>query len=126
MPNFNLNNISAILSDVHEYKEMHHLGRPFMSAYQIAIEYYKRYPEQVDELSLPVGGESVGAHESLAQQIARFLSQAINEGRASNIEGGFISHSSIKSWDFFDPDGQSDIKVSTLNSKAAHTIFRLR
>ena len=46
--NLNLDEkIIEILSNVHYKKPEHHLGRPFLTAYQIAIELGIRFPDEV-------------------------------------------------------------------------------
>lgn len=122
---FDLQQITAILENTTEYQEGHHLGRPFMSAYQIAIEFSQRHPEEVERHGLQIGGAGVGVHESLAQQIARFLSIAIHRGEAPRIEGGFISHANVVEFAFSAPDCSTRIRVSTLTSASGHAIFRI-
>jgi hypothetical protein len=39
------NKVLAILSDVHLVNDYHHFGRPYMTAYQLAINLDARYPE---------------------------------------------------------------------------------
>lgn len=109
--------LEEILRNVTEYEEGHHLRRPYLSAYQLAILYNQQYPSH-----LPVGGIGVGEFQSLAQYIARLLSQAIMSGECQNIDGGFISHTNLSKMSFSNND--EVINVSTLKTKVAHTIFR--
>ena len=39
------NKVTKILKDAPNALKDHHLGQPFLTAYQIAIEFEKRYPE---------------------------------------------------------------------------------
>ncbi len=124
---FNIDDIREILGNCPEYEEGHHLQRPFMSAYQIAIRFAERYPDHTLVGKLEVGGKETGRHTSLAQRIARFLSRALHDEKKKgdlNIEGGFLSHDLIKDLCFKNPDGE-EIRVSTLSSQRGHAIFRL-
>ena len=44
--------VTQILADVPEYDPEHHLGYPYLSAYQLAIEFKQRHPEVVAQLGL--------------------------------------------------------------------------
>lgn len=118
---FDINDLYRILVRTPEYEGGHHLNRPFMSAYQIAIRFAEEFPNHRLVQELPLGGEGAGSNQSLAQQIARFLSQAIRAGTAGNIEGGFISHVLIENLSFL--QGQDLVHATT--SESAHTIFRV-
>ena len=121
---FDTDQLRRVLERCPEYRPGHHLGQPFMSAYQIAIRFAEAYPDHRLVRSLPLGGEDIGANDSVAKRIAHFLSQAIRHGTAGNIEGGFISHDNVDDFSFSHPDGR--IRVSTLRSHQAHSIFRVR
>ena len=121
--NFDVEEIKAVLRDCPEYEAGHHLERPYMSAYQIAIRFAERYPATVEQLGLKVGGEGTGEYTSLAQQLARFLSGELKAGRGGGIEGVFISHDRVKEH-AFDSGANGDVRVSTLKSEQAHAIFR--
>jgi len=110
--------ILDILRDVPEYEQGHHLLKPFLSAYQIAIKFAERFPNDPDVRRLSVGGSGIGENNSLAKSLAKFLSQLIKKG-CTQIEGGFISHENLEQMTF-----SPDINVSTLNSKQGHSIFR--
>ena len=121
---FNLDDLRVILANCAEYEPGHPLGRPFMSAYQIAIRFAEAHQGHRLVRTLPLGGEGTGTHQSLAQRIARFLSQAIQDGSAGDIEGGFISHDNID--DFRFSHGGEQVRVSTLRTARGHSIFRVR
>jgi hypothetical protein len=54
------------------YQETHHFGRPYLSAYQLAIAVDRRCPEVRTALgNPPVGGLGIGTRNSLAQYLAR-------------------------------------------------------
>jgi hypothetical protein len=122
MSEFDIEELVGILREnCPEYEEGHHMGRPYMSAYQIAVHFCRRNPEH----HLPIGGTGVGSNQSLAQRIARFLSMTIRNDEYPALEGSFISHSQLKSMTFTDFENNL-INVSTLGSKAGHSIFRVR
>jgi hypothetical protein len=83
--------ITKILKDVPKYRS-HHLGYPFLSAYQIAIEFNNLYPEIVAKTNYKVGGLGLGEHISLSQYLARLLSTEVKGGRLPHVEGGFLSN----------------------------------
>lgn len=120
-----IEHLRIILEACEEYGDEHHLNRPFMSAYQIAIAFARTHQEHPAVRRLGVGGRGTGNHESLAQRIALRLSQAIRNGNAQGIEGAFLSHDRLSEMTFEGPEGER-IEVSTLTSEAAHSIFRVR
>lgn len=116
--------VLEILRDVPDAATEHHLGRPFLTAYQIAIELNRRHPEAVAALGYEVGGLGTGEHNSLSQYIAQNLSRKINAGQLDEIEGGFISNWHLADIAFVDGD-------RTLHSSLTHTqftvsVYRLR
>ena len=120
---FDIDDLQRILENCPEYEDAHHLGRPFMSAYQIAIRFAEEHPTHDLVRTLPLGGEGTGTHQSLAQRIALFLSRAIRDDTAGDIEGGFISHECVE--DFRFRHGDDQVRVSTLRTANAHSIFRV-
>ena len=117
-----LNEIITILREVPEYEEGHHLHRPYLTAYQLAIRFAQRFPNHPTVITLLLGGEGTGQYQSLAQTIARFLSQEIAAQRSQGIEGGFLSHQDIQSLAF--TTGTVTIMPSTLRTKHGQSIFR--
>lgn len=71
----------------------HHLGRPYITAYQLATLVHNRYPEFTEALGRPIGGGGVGG-PSLAGYLARGLSRKIRSGEITFIEGRWFF-----SWD---------------------------
>lgn len=118
---FDLNDLKAILRDCPEYSPNHPLGRPFMSAYQIAIRFAEAHPNHPLVQTLPLGGEGTGQRQSLAQRVARFLSAAAQDP-SSGIQGAFISHQNIVEF-LFDANG-SPVQVSGLTGPG-HSIYRV-
>ena len=72
----------------------HHMGPAFLSPYQIAIEFTRRFTDDAQRLAedgFGLGGEGAGVRNSLPQYIGQQLSARLRNGRITNIEGGFIS-----------------------------------
>ena len=123
--NLRIDQLREILAACPEYEAGHHLGRPFMSAYQIAIQFAEAHPDHcLVQSGLPLGGGNSGTNQSVAQRIAWVLSRAIRDGTAGDIEGGFLSHDNIEEL-CFNYQGER-IRVSTLDSRHGHSIFRIR
>jgi hypothetical protein len=88
--------IREILSEVEYAKPDHHLGRPFLTAYQLAIEIAYRHPAVASAIGFPVGGKGTDEHNSLAQYLAGQLSRRIREEKLLDIEGGFLSNRHLR------------------------------
>lgn len=119
---FDVNHLLQIMDRCREYEPGHPLGRPYMSAYQIAICFAREHPEHPLVQDLDVGGEGTGERRSLAQRIARFLS-GVAQDPGSEVDGAFISHQNIAEFSF-DNNGNR-VRVSGLNGPG-HSIFRRR
>ena len=52
--------VTEILSDVYAHQVDHHFGRPYLTAYQLAIAFARAAPEVVRALGYQVGGEGIG------------------------------------------------------------------
>ena len=95
-----LETIRQILANCREYEEGHHMGRPFMSAYQIAIRFSELRPNHAAVLRLPIGGVGVEVKQSLTQRIALFLSSEIRSGCGADTHSsdgcGADTHSSTQ------------------------------
>lgn len=116
--------IREILQEVTYYQENHHFGRPFLTAYQIAIEYARRYPDDCNQIGLPIGGRGVGERNSLAQYIAGQLSRRMQFETLPDFEGGFISNNHLLKLSF-ENKGQ-EITSSLTNTEYDLSMFRLR
>ena len=115
--------IEIILSDIKNFKPEHHFGRPFLTAYQLAIEFAHRFPEDVSRLAYQIGGEGIGERVSLAQYLAGQLSDRIKTGEIKNIEGGFLSNNHLSEISF---DNNSQlIKSSLTKTQFDLSLFRL-
>ncbi len=104
-----------------------HLGRPFVSAYQLAIGLRRHYGDTFDAINKRVGGEGIGLPNSLAQYLGGELSRRINaEGNAFPVEVAFLSRSYMRSVTFRDPSDGADIESSLIGAGYDMSIFRLR
>lgn len=115
--------IIDIFRDVPPYEEHHHMGGPFLTAYQLAIEYNRRHDGDVALLGITVGGAGTGRYNSLAQYLALQLSRRISEGNPQ-FEGGFLSNQDLKEM-VFDGNGR-DVKSSSTGAPLLSSVFRLR
>lgn len=113
--------IREILKDQQYCKTEHPFGRPFMTPYQIAIEFSRRHPDDFKKIGLQVGGADIGERNSLAQYIAGQLSRRIGS-ELIDIEGGFISNLYLNNI-FFDNKG-TEIKSSLTETQYDLSIFR--
>ncbi len=116
--------VTQILRDIPDAAPEHHLGRPFLTAYQIAIEFANRYPDDAARLGFPVGGTGTGQRNSLAQYLAGQLSRNISTGQMPHIEGGFLSNQHLSDISF-----RNDIETihsSLTNTNFTLSMFRLR
>lgn len=104
----------------------HHFGRPYMTAYQLAIKLDHAHPEVRQALGLEVGGAGTGSHNSLAQYLAGQLSQRINrQGTDFPVEGAFLSNDHVTSLTYVGPEGEQ--RTSSLTGTNFNlSLFRLR
>lgn len=84
--------VVEILRDVDDHDPEHHFGRPFLSPYQIAIEFARRHPDIVDEMGVPIGGKGTGCQTSLTQYLAGQLSRIVKAHPDGPIGGAFLSN----------------------------------
>ncbi|MFJ4103914.1 hypothetical protein [Amycolatopsis japonica] len=106
-------------------RHVHHLGRPYVTVYQLAIRLHSKYPDVATELGFEVGGVGIGRHNSLAQYLARELSVRIREGGDDfPVEGAFLSNDRIAALTFVGTDG-GHITSSLTDSGDPLSLFRL-
>ncbi|PWK82580.1 hypothetical protein C8D88_113173 [Lentzea atacamensis] len=102
----------------------HHFGRPYMTAYQLAIKVDRAHPEIAKELKAEVGGAGKGY--SLAQYLAHQLSQRIKSGGDDfEIEGAFLSNDDVRRLTYSGPDGEP-FDSSLTGTGFDISLFRLR
>lgn len=104
----------------------HHFGRPFMTAYQLAIALDHAHPEVAEELGVGVGGAGTGSRNSLARYLARELSARIkHDSNDFPVEGAFLSNDHVAVLTFVGPDGVPRTS-SVTDSGYDLSLFRLR
>ncbi len=108
--------IRLILREIYYHNENHPLGRPFLSSYQIAIEFDNLYPEVRGIMGLQLGGKDIGEHVSFSQYIARELSRNIVNRIIADIEGGFISNLHLAKISFYNNINNSELITSSLTT----------
>jgi hypothetical protein len=116
--------IIQILHDIPDAIESHPFGRPYLTAYQLAIEFARRFPADFQQLDLPVGRVGIGQRTSLAQYLARELSRHIRNGSVIQIEGGFLSNQHLSDMSFL--NGEEVFHSSLTDSGFPLSMFRLR
>jgi hypothetical protein len=107
------NKVLAIL-DVRSHQPNHHFGRPFLTPYQIAIEFKRRHPADCQQIGKPVGGKDTGQQNSIAQYIAQQLSRRIKAGDLPNVEGRFLNRQHLFALKY--EDGGGTIESSSMHS----------
>ena len=117
------NRIRDILASSEYSNPDHHLGRPFLTPYQIAIEFARLHPLEFAGINLPIGGRDSGVKSSLPQYIAGELSQRIRTEAITDIEGGFISNLHVADIRF--DSSRPSIASSLTGTQFDLSIFRL-
>ncbi len=118
-----LSKVEEILESVSRESEGHHFGGPFVTIYQIAIEYAQQYPADLERMEYEVGGKDTGVHYSLAQYLAQQLSMRIESGEIETIEGRFISNRYVSNFIF--DSGDIHVESSAIGNRAKMSMFRL-
>ena len=98
-----------------------HFGRPFLTAYQIAIAFERLHPGDAGLIGKPVGGKDTGRYDSLAEYFANQLSRRIDKGTITDIEGRSLDGRFLKCLQY---DNRGDTVTSSLG-QANMSIFRL-
>ena len=114
--------IVVLLAEVSYYEPDHHFGLPFLTAYQLAILFKERYPEEFKRFGHPVGGKGSGVQFSLSNYLARQPSGKIKNGEIDDIEGGFLSNRQLQRIDF--NDGASTVTSSLTESQYDLSMYR--
>ena len=104
----------------------HHFGRPYMTAYQLALKLDRLHSEVKDALGVDVGGAGTGSRNSLAQYLARELSVRIKRnGDSYPVEGAFLSNNHVRSLTYDGPEGEP-VTSSLTGTGFDLSLFRLR
>ena len=103
----------------------HHFGRPYMSAYQLAIELERRYPDAYQAIGKDVGGTGAG-QSTLAQYLALQLSRQIRDrGVQHPVEGAFLTNVDVIDFRFRRDNGD-EVRSSLTGTGFDLSMFRLR
>ena len=103
----------------------HHFGRPFVTAYQLAVLFKERFPEDFEKLRFPIGGKNSGVQFSLASYLGRQLSGKIKSGElAEDVEGCFLSNRKLRPIEVV--ADAATITSSLSGSNSGVSMFRLR
>jgi hypothetical protein len=114
--------VVQILRDVPSHD--HHFGRPFLTAYQLAIEFDNRHHDITEQLQLEVGGAGTGVHVSLAKYLARQLSGKMKNNREFAVEGAFLSNRFGLELKY--QNGDKTVTSSVTGTDESLSMFRLR
>jgi hypothetical protein len=83
--------VVQVLADA-RYDTTHHFGRPFLTAYQLALALDRRWPGLKDAVGYPqVGGRDSGVRATFARYLAAQLSRRILSGDLTCVEGAFLA-----------------------------------
>jgi len=126
MSKWNQLDMDAKISQILDFQyndPSHHFRRPFLTPYQIAIRFEKQFPKDFQMIGKPIGGKGTGQQHSLAQYIARELSQRIKKGTITNIKGKFLHCANLRKLEFKGNNGQ--LIESSLKQANDLSIFRL-
>ena len=102
-------------------KQSAHFGRPYLTAYQIAIIIAARHRNIYVVIDRRIGGKGEGPEQSFAHYIAKQLSDRIKDGRISDIEGAFLLGDHLTKLVYQSSEGE--IEPSTGSSRLS--MFRL-
>ncbi len=104
----------------------HHFGRPYVTAYQLAIKVHAANPQIAAALGVTVGGAGIGSRTSLAQYLARELSRRIKaDPDGYPVEGAFVSNEHVTSVQYRDTEGNA-ITSSLTGTGYDLSLFRVR
>jgi hypothetical protein len=117
--------IIDVLAAVHLVNNHHHFGRPYVSAYQLAIALDARYPEVAQALGVRIGGAGTGERDSLSQYLARELSRRIKSNPGYRVQGAFISNEAVHELSYDTALGER-LTSSLTGTGFDLSLFRLR
>ncbi|GHH47592.1 hypothetical protein [Lentzea cavernae] len=99
-------------------------GRPYMTAYQLAIKVERAHPGFAARLGKVLGGAGVGVRNSLAEYLGAQLAGRIDrEGAAFPVERAYLSDDEIREIRFAGPDG-NDLVSSVTGSGYNLSLYR--
>jgi hypothetical protein len=124
-----LDAVLAALGEPHlNNPQGHHFGRPYLTAYQLAIKVDAAHPSIRAALNTELGGSGTGAHSSLAQYLARELSVRIRRAAEANVpypvQGAFVSNEHLTALTYRTGTG-AELTSSLTGTGFDLSVFRL-
>ncbi|WP_435020734.1 hypothetical protein TA3x_001991 [Tundrisphaera sp. TA3] len=101
----------------------HDTGHFFMTTFQIAIEFARRYQDSFDHMGRSIGGAGAG-NDALTIYLAGQLSRRIKAGSITDIEMQFLHSANMKSLMY--KHGGGDIVATPNDAGFPNTMFRIR
>ncbi len=96
-----------------QLKAAHHFGRPWVTVYQLAAAFARAYPAIIEDLNMRVAGGTTEGQDSLPRYLSWHLSQGIQAGRITSIEGSWLLASGLaklqyqyEGWQSGDPNDE--------------------
>lgn len=96
-------------------------GRPFLTTYQLAIEFTHQFPQIANTITASTGGEGHGPY-ALTTYLARWLPDRITNRGVTDIELRFLAPTHISSIQL--DSGQTIISTTTDQAGFNSTMFR--
>ena len=109
--------------DVPPREPGHHFGRPFLTAYQIAISFAERFDSDYRRIGKLIGGKGAGPSQSLAQYLARELSARIKNHRLPGIEGAGLHGAHLQKLEYH--SSKEGSHESSVGPSSELSMFRL-
>ena len=95
--------------------------RPFLTTYQLAIEFSRTFPQVASAITAATGGEGNGPY-ALTTYLARWLPDRIMNRGVTDIELRFLAPTHISTIEL--DDGQTNIVTTTDKAGFNSTMFR--
>lgn len=99
-------------------------GKPFMSVYQIALEFNRLFAEDVKNMGYEVSSAVVPGNKSLPQYIAMQLSRRIKKGEIKGIEEVMLSH--LYGDKLLLKQGEESYEVQLTEAKTNRLLYRYK
>jgi hypothetical protein len=98
--------VEGILREVRQVDESHLFGRPFMTAYQLAIKLQQRHREAADALHRDVGGRGPALIPAWPRPWRGSCHvESGTWGGSYPVEGAFLSNDGITALSYGNPEG---------------------
>ncbi len=83
--------VLEILQDVRSHEQGHALGRPYLTAYQLAVAFDQRYPAIAADLAREIAGTGDDWIATLAGYLAQEMAARIRSGRLPGVQAALLS-----------------------------------